>query len=273
MKLNELNKVTSGLLSTKKMPVLFIGHGHPMNAILDNSFTQRLERLGQEMEKPSAILMVSAHWETSGTYVSTNPWPKTIYGFGNFDDRLFEVKYEPQGSPEFAKQVQEMVSTAHVKEDPDMGLNHGAWTVLKHIYPNADIPVFQLSMDHRQEPNYHYQLAQELKEPRKKGVLIIGNGNIVHNLYKLNWRDIDATPHDWNLEFDHLVKDYLNHHRFSELVNYHDLGNAALLSIPTNDHYLPMLYSIGLADSTDEIEHIYEGYQYAGLSMRCFKIG
>jgi len=273
MKLNELNKITNGFLSTSKMPVLFIGHGHPINAILNNEFTQRLAKLKNEMEKPNAILMISAHWETSGTYVSTNPWPKTIYDFGNFDNRLFQIKYEPQGNPSLAREVQGLVDKTNIKEDRHMGLDHGAWTVLKHIYPKADVPVFQLSIDYNKGPSFHYSLAKQLSSLRRRGVLIMGSGNIVHNLYQTIWNDINATPHSWNLEFDNKVKNMLNQHRFDDLVEYQKLGAAARLSIPTNEHYLPMIYTLGLAESDDEIEHIYEGYQYAGLSMRCFKIG
>lgn len=273
MKLKDLNTITNGFKRTTRMPVLFIGHGHPMNAILDNAFTQRLTRLGQQLEKPNAVLMISAHWETAGTFVSTNPWPKTIYDFGRFDDRLFQIKYEPEGHPDFAREVINLVTIDRVKEDVRMGLDHGAWTVLKYIFPEADVPVFQLSINYKKGANFHYQLGAELSSLRKKGVLIIGSGNIVHNLYQTIWGNINAKPYDWNVEFDHLVKDYVNQHRFEELVNYHDLGSIAQLAIPTNDHYLPMLYTLGLVSQDDEIEHIYEGYQYAGISMRCFKIG
>jgi 4,5-DOPA dioxygenase extradiol len=217
--------------------------------------------------------MISAHWETAGTYVSTSPWPKTIYDFGNFDNRLFDITYEPKGSPEIAKEVKDLVTTTTILEDHNMGLDHGAWTVLKFIYPKADIPVFQMSLDYSKSAPFHYQLASELSSLRKKGVLIVGSGNIVHNLGRMDWRNINAKPHDWNIEFDNLVKNYINHHRFDELVAYEKLGASARLSIPTNDHYLPMLYTLGLAEKDDEIEHIYEGYQHAGISMRCFKIG
>lgn len=273
MKLKDLNNITNVFGGTSKMPALFIGHGHPMNALFDNAFTQRLNRLGKEIERPNAILMVSAHWETSGTYVSTNPWPKTIYDFGRFDDRLFKIKYEPQGHPSLAKEVQSMVTSEIVQEDSRMGLDHGAWSVLMHIFPEANIPVFQLSINYKEGPAFHYQLGKELAALRKKGVLIIGSGNIVHNLRKVDWKNIDAPPLDWNLEFDNLVKQHIDNRTIQPLINYQSMGNIAQLSIPTNDHYLPMLYSLGVMENDDTIEHIYEGYQYASLSMRCFKIG
>lgn len=255
------------------MPALFIGHGHPMNALLNNSFTQRLQRIGKEIDKPNAILILSAHWETKGTYVSTNPWPKTIYDFGRFDDRLFDIIYEPQGHPELAKEVISLVKNTSVIEDETMGLDHGAWTVLKYIYPKQDIPVFQLSIDYSKDADFQYQLGQQIKSLRKKGVLIIGSGNIVHNLGRMDWNDIDAKPFDWNLEFDYQVKELLEKREFQELVNFKNLGKAARISIPSNDHYFPMLFSLGLYERSDEIEQIYEGYQYGGISMRCFKIG
>lgn len=273
MKLSALHRMTSDFSSSKRLPVLFIGHGHPMNAILDNDFTRNLARLGQSLERPNAILVISAHWETNGTYVSTNPWPKTIYDFGRFDDRLMQVQYEPQGHPELAKELMQEVQLTAVKEDPNMGLDHGAWTVLKFIFPQADIPVFQMSMDYTRTPAFHFQLGQELIKLREKGVLIICSGNIVHNLRALDWGDIDAEPYDWNVEFDLLVKKFMKERRFQQLVDYTSLGALARLAIPTNDHYLPMIYSLGLTDLNEPIHHIYEGYQYAGISMRCFKVG
>lgn len=273
MKLSELHSLSQGFGETKKMPALFIGHGHPMNALLNNSFTQRLQRIGKEIDKPNAILILSAHWETKGTYVSTNPWPKTIYDFGRFDDRLFDIIYEPQGHPELAKEVISLVKNTSVIEDETMGLDHGAWTVLKYIYPKQDIPVFQLSIDYSKDAVFQYQLGQQIKSLRKKGVLIIGSGNIVHNLQRMDWNDINAKPFDWNLEFDYQVKELLEKREFQELVNFKNLGKAARISIPSNDHYFPMLFSLGLYERSDEIEQIYEGYQYGGISMRCFKIG
>lgn len=273
MQLNELKAITDHFQRSKKMPVLFIGHGHPMNAILDNDFTKSLTKLGKTIEKPNAILVISAHWETVGTFVSTNNTPRTIYDFGRFDERLFEIKYEPKGHPDLAKEVIKSITSIEVKEDAGMGLDHGAWTVLKYIFPAADVPVFEMSMDYTKSPFFHFGLGKELKALREKGVLILCSGNIVHNLYKLDWNNIDAKPFDWNIEFDNFVKTKIEERNFKTLVEYQNTSNAAKLSIPTNDHYLPMLYSLGMIDKDEPINQLYEGYQYASISMRCFQIG
>lgn len=271
MKIREFESVTKSFSNTPKMPVLFIGHGHPMNALFDNDFTRTLQQIGKSIEKPNAVMVVSAHWETKGTYVSVNAQPKTIYDFGGFDDALFRIKYEPSGSPELARQV--ISHLPFVKEDHQMGLDHGAWTVLKFIYPKADIPVFQLSIDFNQSPQQHFEMAQALRKMREKGVLIIGSGNIVHNLRLLDWKNINAKTQDWAIEFDTTVKNKINSGDFKSLVNYNALGKAAQLSIPTADHYLPMLYTLGLASKEEPVTYLYEGFQYANISMRCFKIG
>ncbi|KAA2242779.1 4,5-DOPA dioxygenase extradiol [Chitinophaga agrisoli] len=274
MQLQEFNKISEQYKTRhRKMPVLFIGHGHPINAVLDNDFTRSLTKLGKTLEKPNAILVVSAHWETVGTYVSVNPRPRTIYDFGRFDDRLFQISYEPAGQPEIARNVKKIVSMTDVMEDAGMGLDHGAWTVLKYIRPEADVPVFEMSVDYTRQPDFHFGLGAQLRSLRDRGVLIICSGNIVHNLRLTDWHNIDASPYEWNLEFDHFVKRRLDDRDFQPLINYFKIGASAMLSVPTNDHYLPMLYSLGLAGQDEPITHIYEGYQYAAMSMRCFQIG
>jgi 4,5-DOPA dioxygenase extradiol len=272
MKLKEFENISNNFSNSEKMPVLFIGHGHPMNALLDNNFTQTLTKIGQNIQKPNAIMVVSAHWETRGTYVSVNPQPTTIYDFGGFDDRLFQIKYEPKGAPELAKQVVTLGSSHGIQEDNSMGLDHGAWTVLKYLFPKADVPVFQLSIDFTKPPQYHYELAAALRKMREKGVLVVGSGNIVHNLGRLDWQNINAKPFDWAIEFDELVKGKLTTNDFKALVNYNQFGKLAQLSIPSNDHYLPMLYTLGLADKNEQIKYLYEGIQYGSISMRCFQI-
>lgn len=271
MKVNALDKITSEFKSTPKMPLLFVGHGHPMNALFDNSFTQTLQRLGHTMVRPQAIMVISAHWETRGSFVSVNSHPKAIYDFGGFAKELFEVKYAPPGAPTLAKSVMEDLPI--VQPDPNMGLDHGAWTVLKHIYPNADIPVFQLSIDYTQPIERHFELAKALKKLRNKGVLIMGSGNIVHNLGRLDWRNIDGKTENWAQQFDHTVKQKLGNGDFNALVQYKKLGAEALLAVPTEDHYLPMIYTLGLADNNEPLKFIYEGFQYGNISMRCFTIG
>lgn len=272
MKLQTLEKITDQFSATHLMPVLFIGHGHPMNALLDNNFTQALTQLGKNLEKPTAALVISAHWFTKGTYVSVNPHPKAIYDFGNFDARLFDIRYEPAGSPELAQEVKKLAAQFPIQEDSTMGLDHGTWTVLKYIFPQADVPVFQLSIDYSQPPAYHYQLGQALKKLRRKGVLIIGSGNIVHNLRTLDWQHSEAPPYDWAVEFDAIVKQRLDQGAFSDLVNYQQFGSVAQASVPTNDHYLPMLYTLGLVEPTEHIRYSFEGFQYAGISMRSFMV-
>jgi 4,5-DOPA dioxygenase extradiol len=271
MNVKEFETITKGFNPTEKMPVLFIGHGHPMNALFDNSFTQTLQKIGQTIQKPNAIMVISAHWQTKGTFVSVNPAPKTIYDFGGFDEKLFQVKYEPIGHPELAREVVSQLPL--VQEDSNMGLDHGAWTVLKFIYPKAVIPVFELSIDFTQSPAKHFEMAQALKKMREKGVLIVGSGNIVHNLGRLDWRNINGKTEDWAIDFDALVKNKLNNRDFTSLVDYQKLSTAALISVPTEDHYLPMLYTLGLASPNEPITYLYEGFQYANISMRCFKIG
>jgi 4,5-DOPA dioxygenase extradiol len=272
MQLSQFENISNGFSKSAKTPLLFIGHGHPMNALFDNNFTQTLTKIGNSIEKPNAIMVVSAHWETNGTFVSVSPHPKTIYDFGGFDRRLFEIKYEPKGHPDLAKSVIETAPTFGIQTDQSMGLDHGAWTVLKYLYPKADIPVFQLSIDYTQPPAHHYKLANALKKMREKGVLIIGSGNIVHNLGILDWNNINAKPFDWAIEFDELVKSKLNKHDFDSLINYQQFGKLAQMAIPSNDHYLPMLYTLGLADKSEQVKYLFEGHQYGSISMRCFQI-
>lgn len=256
---------------TATMPVFFIGHGNPMNAIYDNAFTKKLNTIRNTISKPKAILVISAHWLTKGTYVSTNPHPKTIYDFGGFPDELFRVKYEPNGAPELAKEIKEKVNYTSVSEDNTMGLDHGAWTILKHIYPAADIPVFQLSIDYSKPAAYHYELAKQLNYLRNKGVVIIGSGNIVHNLGMVDFNNPNSA-YDWAIEFDSTVKKLLDKGDDDALINYEKLGKSALLSIPTNDHYLPMLYILGLRNKGEQVSYIYESMEMGSLSMRSFVI-
>ncbi|HND87621.1 MAG TPA: 4,5-DOPA dioxygenase extradiol [Saprospiraceae bacterium] len=272
LKISEFATAAATFGGTERMPLIFVGHGHPMNALFDNAFTQALGKIGAGIQRPNAIMVVSAHWHTRGTYVSLNPKPKTIYDFGPFDERLFQIRYEPEGHPDLACDVISAAPDYQIKEDPNMGLDHGAWTVLRHIYPKADIPTFQMSIDYSRPPAYHYQLASALRKMRDKGVLVLSSGNIVHNLGILDWENIDAKPFDWALEFDALVKKHLDDRDFAALVNYPQFGKLAQMAIPTNDHYLPMLYTLGLAHPGEQLRYLYEGMQYGSISMRCFQI-
>ena len=271
--LHDLNNMAAGLPRSSRMPVLFIGHGHPMNALFDNDFTQTLGLLGRNMERPNAIMVVSAHWLTRGSFVSVSDKPKTIHDFGPFDDRLFQMRYEAPGHPGLARETIEYGRSFGLREDSDMGLDHGAWTVLHHLYPAADVPVFQLSIDYGKPAEYHFELAASLHKLRDRGVLILASGNIVHNLRILNWEDIDAPAMDWSIAFDEVVKSRLEAGDYKPLVDYHQYGTLAKLAIPTPDHYYPMIYAIGLADLSERVTHVYEGFQYGSVSMRCFLIG
>jgi 4,5-DOPA dioxygenase extradiol len=229
-----------------RMPVLFIGHGHPINAILDNDFTKMLRKIGAEIEKPEAILVISAHWETIGTYISTNEKPRTIYDFGKFNDSLYNQSYHAPGAPGLANTIMEHIQTTSIKADDDMGFDHGAWTILQYLRPQADVPVLEMSLDYGQSANYHFELATQLKYLRERGVLIVCSGNIVHNLAQTDWRNIDAVPYDWTMEFDDLVKSRLDHQDFGPLIDYGSFGALAKLAIPTNEHYLHIIYSLGI---------------------------
>ncbi|WP_212005786.1 4,5-DOPA dioxygenase extradiol [Chitinophaga sp. HK235] len=272
MDLHGFHHITSDLKTTDiAMPVMFIGHGNPMNGISDNAFTKALASMGQTLkDKPRAILVISAHWLTKGTHVLVAPQPETIHDFGGFPEALYQVQYPAPGAPEVARETKNLITSTQVVEDEQWGLDHGAWTVLKHMYPLADIPVYQLSIDYHQPPEYHFKLAAELQALRRKGVLIMGSGNIVHNLRQIIFTD-NAKPYDWAVSFDALVKEKLEKGAFQDLINYHTLGQAAQLSIPTNDHYLPMLYTLGLVNKNEQIAFTYEEIQNGSISMRCFQ--
>ena len=261
-----------------KMPVLFIGHGSPENIILKNSFTERLVKLGQELTRPEIILVVSAHWLTHGTYVSCVERPKTIYDFYGFPDELYQVKYPCPGSPEVAKLTTEIAKKPAVKCDYAWGLDHASWAILKHIYPKADIPVIEMSLDYspyndwkRPSLQYFYDLAKQLTPLRDRGVLIIGSGNIVHNL-RVADMNMDAPPYEWAVEFDEKVKRDLLSRNHKALIECDDMSRVTSLSVPTLDHYLPMIFAIGLQQE-EPLEFIYEGFQNRSVSMRCFKVG
>ncbi|MFN3445896.1 MAG: 4,5-DOPA dioxygenase extradiol [Bacteroidia bacterium] len=267
--LNEVNAMPP----TPLMPAFFIGHGSPMNAITDNKFTQDLAKSTRNLPAPNAILVVSAHWLTRGTFVSTNKFPKTIYDFGGFPKALSEVKYEPLGSPEYALQAKTLLDQSHnIQTDEHMGLDHGAWSILKHMYPKANIPVFQLSIDVSKPAKYHYDLIKQLAALRKKGLMIVGSGNIVHNLGRVNWSNPTAGPYDWTVEFDTYVKNNLESGNHLALVDYLKAGQSANLSVPTNDHYLPMLYVLGIQQKNEQLKFIHHSFDMGSISMRSFML-
>jgi 4,5-DOPA dioxygenase extradiol len=253
----------------KTMPVIFFGHGNPMNVIRDNPFTRSLKKTGQKIKDiPKAILMVSAHWLTEDTYVATTSRPETIHDFYGFPPELYRIQYPAPGAPEYAKEVIKLIP--EIKGDGQWGLDHGAWSVLKYLFPQANIPVFQLSIYYNSPIQYHFDLARKLRPLRQKGVLIIGSGNIVHNLSLI---DEEGEPYDWAIEFDQWAKDKIDQRDFKSLINYEKVGWAARLAVPTVDHYVPLLYCLALADKDEDIIYTYEKIMEASLSMRCLEIG
>ncbi len=255
-----------------KMPVLFIGHGSPMNALQQNDFTEALHKAGSKLAKPKAIMVVSAHWLTKGTFVTTSEKPQIIYDFYGFPKEMYAIKYPVMGAPEYASFTTEQSSEKSIMPDHEYGIDHGAWTVLMHMFPAADIPVYQLSIDYKLTMQQHYELASMLKKLRNKGVLIIGSGNITHNLGRIDW-NINAKPFDWAEEFDSKIKNNILTENHNDIINYEKWGSIATLAHPSNDHYLPLLYSIGLKEKDDKVEFIYEGFHHGSLSMRCIKFG
>jgi 4,5-DOPA dioxygenase extradiol len=276
MNLNELKHWADSQPNSTLMPLLFIGHGSPMNALADNDFTKALNKKGAEILhdcRPNAIIVVSAHWLTRGTFIQASAKPKMIYDFGGFPPELSMVQYPAPGHPDMAKETSQLLNSAFTTEE--WGLDHGAWSVLKHLFPSADIPVFQMSIDWGKSMDYHFQLAQKLQKLREKGVLIIGSGNIVHNLElsmpKL-WEN-DQTPYDWAVEFDEWAKQKMNSGNFESLIQYENAGVAAKMAVPSPDHYIPMLYTIGAGKSSETLNSFYESVEYGGISMRCFQMG
>ncbi len=257
-------------VKTNRMPVLFIGHGSPMNALEDNSFTKMLGQLAAKIQKPKAILMVSAHWMTEGTWVLGMDKPKTIHDFYGFPKELSDIQYPALGSPETAGLIQRTVIDPKVNTDLEMwGLDHGTWSVLRHMYPKAEVPVIQMSLYMARTPEYHLKIGQQLSKLRDQGILIIGSGNLVHNLRKIDWNTY-AKPHSWAIESDMWFKYSLEARNFSALTNDFHKTEAGKLSIPTMDHFLPLHYILGASDSKDELIFEFEEIHNASIAMRTF---
>ena len=263
---------------SETMPALFIGHGSPMNAIANNDYTKSLTNLGRGLPKPNAILVVSAHWLTQGTYSTCMEKPRTIHDFYGFPDELYSIEYPSPGAPNYAK-IATKLSNGQIRCDNEWGLDHASWSVLRHMYPKADIPVFELSLDYsfnewQSKPlRYHYRLASQLAELRTEGVLIIGSGNIVHNLRVIDFENVDAEPYDWAVEFDEKIKNDLIHENHGALLDCESKGISTSYAVPTLDHYLPMIYVVALQAKNEPLKFIYEGFQNRSISMRSFQIG
>lgn len=267
--------MTNHLTNTSelRMPLLFIGHGSPMNAIETNNYTQALATIGKTLAQPKAILVISAHWMTEGTWVTEMTHPKTIHDFYGFPQSLFEVQYPAPGSIEFAKLVKGVSSDPIINGDRKLwGLDHGSWAILRHMYPDATIPVLQLSLDLSQPPEYHTNIGQKLAELRSHGVLIIGSGNLVHNLRQIRWEP-NPKPYEWATEFNEWIKEKLIKRDFNSVLNDFHKTNAGKLSVPTPDHYYPLHYILGATDPNDELKFEYEEIQNGSISMLSFRLG
>ena len=273
--INDLDKIVSSFSTTEKMPVLFLGHGSPMNAIEENQFVTGFRNLAQNLPKPNAILCVSAHWFTKGSKVTAMEMPKTIHDFGGFPKELFEVQYPAHGSPELATITQELLLPTVVELVPHWGLDHGAWSVIKHLYPKADIPVIQLSIDYSKPAEYHFQLAQQLSRLREKGILIIGSGNIIHNLRLVDFYNFekDDYGYDWAIEARARINSLLLDGNFQPLLEYEKQSQAFQLAIPTPEHFLPLIYTLGLKDKSEEIQLFNDKLVAGSLSMTSVRIG
>jgi 4,5-DOPA dioxygenase extradiol len=274
MKLDYLAKFADAMPSGDKMPLLFLGHGSPMNAIEENEFVAGFRNAVSDIPTPKAILCVSAHWETKGTKVTAMELPKTIHDFGGFPQALFDVEYPAPGSPELAKEIQKTITSTQVELDHMWGLDHGAWSVIKHLYPEANIPVIQMSLDYGKSPEYHYQLAQELSRLREKGVLVIGSGNLVHNLGMVDWANINKVDHgyDWALEAQSKMNDWILDGNHQALMNYKKEGKIFQKAIPTPEHFLPLLYILALKDKQEEISLFNDKALAGSLTMTSVKI-
>lgn len=275
MDLKELNKIKrSDNSADKKMPVLFLGHGSPMNAIEENEFVQGFRQVAKEIPKPSAVLCISAHWETRGTQITAMEMPKTIHDFGGFPKELYEVQYPAPGDPELAGETKSIIRKTEVGLDDKWGLDHGAWSVIKHMYPNADVPVIELSLDYRKAPQYHYELAKELGQLRNKGVLIVGSGNMVHNLRMIDWNRLNEIDYgyDWALEASEKMKKYILSGDHKKLINYRSLGQEFNLAVPTPEHFLPLLYVLALKDNNEEVSLFNDKSVGGSLSMTSIKV-
>jgi 4,5-DOPA dioxygenase extradiol len=269
--LKDLKKFSDSFHETGgTMPLLFTGHGSPMNGIEDNIFSESWQKLGKDIPLPKAVLCISAHWFTRGTFVTAMEKPQTIHDFGGFPKELFDVQYPAPGDPALAKETAGLIRTTTVELDHEWGLDHGTWSVIRRMYPDANIPVLQLSIDYSKGPQFHYELARELSSLRKKGVLIVGSGNMIHNLRILDWNS-PTSGYDWAEEMNDTFKRLITANDHKPLINFEGLGQAAKLSIPTAEHYLPLLYILGLKEEKDNISFFNDNLTMGSISMTSVK--
>lgn len=275
LKLEALHQFAKNFRVTERMPALFVGHGNPMNAIEDNLFTRGFDAVSRELPKPNAILCVSAHWETKGTFVTAMKQPKTIHDFGGFPSQLYEIQYPAPGSPELAKAIQQGITTTGIRLTADWGLDHGCWTVTKFLFPEADIPIIEMSIDYSKPASFHYRLGKELAALRRKGVVVIGSGNSIHNLRLVDWQNVDTIDHgyDWAIEVNEKIRQLILEGDHESLVNFDKLGKEFKLAIPTPEHFIPLLYTLALQEK-DEVPTIFNDHLVGGsLNMMSVKLG
>ncbi len=257
----------------QNLPALFLGHGNPMNALARNHYTEVWSRLGREIPKPRAVLCISAHWYGTGGGVTAMAQPRTIHDFGGFPRELFEVRYPAPGDPALAARIQTLFAPVEVPLDQEWGLDHGAWSVLIHVFPKADVPVVQLRIDAAQPPAWHYALGRALRPLRDEGVLIVGSGNLVHNLMQYAWTEPQRPAYDWAARFEAQARAWIAAGEHEPLIGYEELGKDALLSIPTPEHYLPLLYVLGVQETGESVSFPVEGVDGGSISMLTVKVG
>ena len=272
--LSSLEKWTDQMTNAERMPVLFLGHGSPMNAIEENEFVAGFRDQATKIPTPKAIICVSAHWFTRGTKVTAMEMPKTIHDFGGFPDALYQVQYPAPGDPALAKEAAQLLAPTQVDEDHHWGLDHGAWSVIKHMYPQANIPVIQMSIDYTKPASYHFDLAKRLAILREKGILIIGSGNIVHNLGLVDWPNVNKVDHgfDWAVEAKSKINHWMSEGNFEPIVQYEKQGRAIQLAAPSPDHFLPLVYTLGLKTAKDQLSLFNDKLLAGSLSMTSVRI-
>lgn len=258
---------------SKAMPAIFFGHGNPMNALYRNAWTDGWAEIGRSIPKPKAVLCISAHWYVPALAVTAMEQPRTIHDFGGFPRELFEYQYPAAGSPQLAARVQELLDSETIADEYHWGLDHGTWSVLCHVYPDADVPIVQLSIDETQPAEWNYELAQKLSPLRDEGTLVVGSGNLIHNLHTYAWGKHDVQPFDWALRFEDVARKLILDGDHEPLINYESLGKDALLSAPTPDHYLPLLYVLALQRDGDSVSFPVEGFDGGSISMTTVQIG
>lgn len=256
-----------------RMPAVFVGHGNPMNALLQNSYTEAWSAIGKALPRPKGVLAVSAHWYVPGTFVTAMERPRTIHDFGGFPGGLYEVSYPAPGDPDLAKRVRTLLAPTAVGLDQQWGFDHGTWCVLRHLFPEADVPVVQLSIDETEPPSFHYELGRRLAPLREEGILILGSGNLVHNLHAYAWGRHQVEPFDWAVRFEKKARQLMLVGDPEPLVAYETLGRDAILSAPTPDHYLPLLYVLGTRGEGERVSFPVEGVDGGSISMLTVQLG